>query len=63
MQGQIHHFEAAGNYVDTDGDDLIGFYFCFVDESDNQISGLIGPYNTGKEAEKACQIEWERMAP
>lgn len=60
MQGQIHHFEAHGDFLDDEGECLIGFYFCFLDDLDNQITGLIGPYSTGKEAEDACQIEFKR---
>ena len=61
MQGQIHHFEAAGNFLDDEGEYLIGFYFCFLDDLDNQISGLIGPYNTKGEAEEACQAEYRKL--
>lgn len=58
MHGEIHFFPNNGGFTDEDGEDLIGYYFRFVDDETGSTTHLIGPYNTGPEAERACQKEW-----
>jgi hypothetical protein len=57
MQALIHSFEVSDTppYFDDEGDQLLGSYYQFINEDDEPISDLIGPYRTHKDAEKAAQ--------
>ena len=57
MYAEIHHYPPSGNHVDDDGEDLIGFYFVLFTDTGISVTGLIGPYLTGGEAEKAAELE------
>ena len=61
MHGEIHYFPASGNFTDEDGEPLIGYYYRFADDFDIPTSVMMGPYNTGLEAEEACQTEWQQQ--
>lgn len=52
---KIHEFEASGMpYFDDDGDQMIGFYYQWLDVDDNPIGGLIGPYSHQEAVESAA---------
>lgn len=52
----IHQFTTSDIMpsFDEEGDIRIGSYFQFIDELENPIGGLIGPYRTNELAEKAA---------
>lgn len=51
----IHEFdETTGPYIDDDGDQMHGFYFQFIDENDEPVTDLIGPYGYDGAAERAA---------
>ena len=52
----IHKFDPANEvqHFDSEGDQMIGFYYQITGHNDEPISDLIGPYNYGKLAEKAA---------
>jgi len=56
LSGNIHHFFAENGQVtlDDEGEPMIGFYYEIMRGS-VPISALTGPYNSGPEAEAACQ--------
>lgn len=52
----IHEFTPNGvPYFDDEGDQMIGGYYQFLDENDNPITDLIGPYRDARAARKAAQ--------
>jgi hypothetical protein len=59
----IHHFyphpDTGQIEIDEEGDPKLGFYFQFMNEDDEPISRMVGPYNTLPECEKACCREYE----
>lgn len=44
---------------DAEGDPLLGFYFQIVNAQGMAISILMGPYNSGPQAEEACTKAWD----
>lgn len=58
---KIHEFEPSGlPYFDDDGDQMIGFYYQWLDEEDNPIGGLIGPYGYQAAVERAAERAFAR---
>ncbi len=56
----IHEFDAKQTpCFDDDGDQMIGFYFQFIDGLSRPIGGLIGPYKYKLACEKAAQRAFE----
>lgn len=52
----IHQFAPSGfPHFDGEGDQMIGFYFQFIDENDQPYGDLIGPYAVNADAERAAQ--------
>jgi len=57
----IHQFDGSGEpSFDDEGDERVGSYYQWVDESDHPLGELIGPYNTNKLAEKAAHRAFMR---
>jgi len=56
----IHEFDPAIQSVtDDDGDEVLGFYYEFIDENETPIGYMIGPYRDGPSAEKAALRAWK----
>jgi len=59
---RIHHFfphPTTGEvYYDEEGDPLLGFYYDFVDDEENQIGSMMGPYSSNEQVEAAAQRAW-----
>lgn len=53
----IHEFEAnkLPVHLDDEGEQMIGFYFQFVDGANRPLGGLVGPYGHNGAAEEAAQ--------
>ncbi len=52
----IHEFDAAKPPVfDEDGDQMIGFYYQFIDAEDTPVTGLVGPYGDKPACDKAAR--------
>lgn len=52
----IHEFDPAlPPLFDDEGDQMLGYYFQFIDKDDNPVGELIGPYSDSRAAEKAAQ--------
>ena len=61
MQCLIHTFEPSGTpCFDEDGEQLIGSYYQFVDETDKPIGALHGPYRDNEAAESAATQAYHR---
>lgn len=57
----IHQFDLSGTpHFDGDGDQMLGFYFQFIDEDDQPYGELIGPYAVNVEAEQAAERAFTR---
>ena len=37
---------------------MLGFYFDLIDDEDNPLCGMMGPYSTTEEVEKAAHRAW-----
>lgn len=58
---KIHEFEPSGPpFFDDEGDQMIGFYYQWLDENDDPISGLIGPYSGQVMVEQAASRAFAR---
>lgn len=58
---KIHEFEPSGPpYFDEEGDQMIGFYYQWLDESDDPIGRLIGPYRYQDQVERAAEKAFHR---
>jgi hypothetical protein len=53
---EIHEFDQAKlpHHFDDEGQQMIGFYYRFVDGNDLPLGALIGPYRYNGAAEKAA---------
>ena len=57
----IHEFDPEGEPVfDDEGDQMIGFYYQFIDNEDNPLTDLIGPYRDNLAVERAAQAAFYR---
>ena len=57
----IHEFDIkAPPRFDDDGDQMVGFYYQFIDVNEKPVYGLIGPYQRRVEAEHAAQRAFEQ---
>lgn len=57
----IHTFTPdAPPYYDDDGDQMLGSYFQFIDENDEPVSPMIGPYGDHGQAARAAQKAFDR---
>jgi hypothetical protein len=53
----IHEFDSASPpYFDDEGDLMLGSYYQFIDQDDQPVSGLIGPYTDNIAAERAAKV-------
>lgn len=58
---KIHEFEPSGPpYFDDEGDQMIGFYYQWLDENNDPISELIGPYHYQDQVELAATKAFAR---
>lgn len=58
---KIHEFEPSGPpYFDDDGDQMIGFYYQWLDENDDVVGGLVGPYSYQDMVERAASKAFDR---
>lgn len=58
---RIHHFnEDNSTCRDDDGDLRLGWYFQFIGDAGEELTGLFGPYNTNHECENAALQEWDQ---
>ncbi len=58
---RIHEFDSHGPpSLDDEGDERLGFYYQFIDEADDPVGGLIGPYAFKEHAERAAQAAFRR---
>jgi hypothetical protein len=57
VYAEIHHYPLSGHHLDDDGEDLVGYYFVLFTDKGISVTGLIGPYTTGSEAEEAAEME------
>ena len=59
---RIHNFfphPTTGEvHLDEDGDPMLGFYFDLIDDEDNPLCGMMGPYSTTEEVDKAAHRAW-----
>ena len=52
----IHQFLLGSDpYYDDEGDLMLDFYFQIIDENDEPVSAMIGPYRDKKAVEKAAR--------
>ena len=49
------------NY-DEEGEPMIGHYYQIIDENENPISQLMGPYSSDDEAANACVKAWDNKS-
>jgi len=57
----IHNFETGCTPVfDEDGEQLLGFFYQFIDEQDLPVTQLIGPYRDKRAVERAAQRAFNR---
>lgn len=51
----IHEFVPSEMpYFDEEGDQMLGYYYQFIDEADEPVGQLIGPYGYEELAERAA---------
>ena len=51
----IHEFTPSdAPHYDDEGEEMIGFYYQFIDTDDEPVSAMIGPYINKTEVEKAA---------
>ena len=61
MHVNIHEFDPSGTpFLDEEGDQMIGSYYQFMNDDDEPISCLIGPYRDKKAAARAAQRAYDR---
>ena len=57
----IHEFDKNKPPVlDEDGDQMLGFYYQFIDAGDRPITGLIGPYGVKQDCVDAATTAFHK---
>lgn len=59
IYANIHHYfphpDTGFVSIDEDGDPILGFYYQLLDDKDEPVSHLMGPYGAAIEAEEAAE--------